>query len=142
MYCRLSPKDIRSCYYHIGETNRPAIFKISSVLPITEQYIAKEYISQGRVLQIQNTALRMALRQKLLKILSYENSFPNRLEQHITDIKAYLTEELFLGRQEKLTPQKPSIQSRLEAAKEKSAQLECDRAHPDRPYKGQKYPSR
>ncbi len=32
----------------------------------------------------------------VLRILSYEGRFPNRLEQHITDIKNYLINELQL----------------------------------------------
>jgi len=38
-FCSLPNRDIRSCYYHIGHTNRPAIFRISNVLPVTESYI-------------------------------------------------------------------------------------------------------
>ena len=38
-YCAMPDRDIRSCYYHLGHTNRPAIFKISNVLPVTEKYM-------------------------------------------------------------------------------------------------------
>lgn len=117
-YCSLPTKDMRSCYYHIGETNRPAVFRISNTLPITDKYIDKEYISQGQQLCIQDARLRNVLRQKLLKILSYENSFPNRLEQHITDIKDYLSHELCLEHSHHKAPAtRPSIHERIEAAK-------------------------
>jgi len=46
-FCALPDRDIRSCYYHLGHTNRPAIFRISNVLPVTDKYIDGEYTSQG-----------------------------------------------------------------------------------------------
>lgn len=33
-FCSLPERDLRSCYYHIGHSDRPAIFKISNALPI------------------------------------------------------------------------------------------------------------
>ena len=95
-YIQLPKNDIRSAYYHIGYTNKPAIYRISNCFPITDKYIAKAYISQGNTLCLKNKQEIETIHKKLLRILSYEGRFPNRLEQHITDIKNYLINELQL----------------------------------------------
>ena len=93
-YENLPKKDIRSCYYHVGYTNKPAIYKVSNSFPVTDEYIERVYESKGKPLVLKNKTEINLLRKKLLRILSYENLFPNRLEQHITDIKNYLKEKL------------------------------------------------
>ena len=100
-YINLSNKDIRSAYYHIGYTNRPALYKISNCFPITDKYIEREYISQGKPLCLKNKQEIEAIESKLFRILSYEGRFPNKLEQHITDIKNHLVSELLEIKQNK-----------------------------------------
>ena len=95
-YCDLPARDIRSCFYHIGHTNRPAIFKISNVLPLTEKYIDHEYISQGEHLFLKNEALLAEIQRKLSRILFAEQKQPNKYEQHITDIYNHLENEMKL----------------------------------------------
>lgn len=93
-YINLPKSDIRSAYYHIGHTNKPALYKISNCFPISDKYIDREYISKGKPLYLKNKQEIETIQKKLLRILSYEGRFPNRLEQHITDIKNYLSNEL------------------------------------------------
>ena len=89
--CGLPDRDIRSCYYHFGHTNRPAIFRISSVLPVTESYIDGEYISQGVHLVLRDTRLIAEITRKLGRILFDERRHPDKYEQRITTIYSHLT---------------------------------------------------
>ena len=93
MLCDLPDRDIRSCYYHIGHTNRPAIYKISNALPITESFINSEYISQGSHLILRDKKLIAELKRKLSRILFDEKRHPNKYEQHISSLYAYLKGE-------------------------------------------------
>lgn len=93
-FCSLPARDIRSCYYHIGHTNRPALFKVSNVLPITANYVSGEYISNGKHLILKDRVLISELSKKVIRILQAEEHSPNKFEQHITDIYNYLSEEL------------------------------------------------
>lgn len=93
-YMACDEKDIRSSYYHIGYTNRKAIFYISSAFPITDKYIQREYTTGGVPLELKRANMKEEITKKLLKILTYENRFPNRLEPHITTIKKILIDEL------------------------------------------------
>ena len=93
-YLELDTRDIRHAFYHIGYTNRKAIFYISSAFPITEKYVLREYTTNGVPLQMKRAALQNEIHKKLLKILTYENRNPNKLEPHITDIKTVLIREL------------------------------------------------
>jgi len=93
-FCALPDRDIRSCYYHIGHTNRPAIFKISRVLPIIQSYISGEYTSQGAHLILKNESLITNIEKKLARILFDEQRHPNKYEQHITTIYTYLLNEI------------------------------------------------
>lgn len=90
----LKEKGIRSAYYFVGETNKPALFKISNVLPISEKYILREYTSNGNPLILQDEAQIKEIRQKLYRILAYEALYPNRLEQKITAVREYICREL------------------------------------------------
>jgi len=92
--CTLPDNDIRSCYYHIGHTNRPAIFKISNVLPITDKYIDREYTSQGKHLILRKTSLADAISKKLSRILYDEKLHPDKYEQKITSLYKYLESQL------------------------------------------------
>lgn len=93
-YIDLDEKDVRSSYYHIGYTNRKAIFYISSAFPVTDRYVLRKYTTNGTPLELKKIRLKDEIRRKLLKIITYENHFPNRLEPHITTIKSALLEEL------------------------------------------------
>ncbi len=92
-YINKDKNDLRSCYYHIGRTTKPALFKISSCFPITEQYIDHEYVSCGKVVVLKNTILVSELERKLRKILAFESTRPNYFSQHITNIKNKLLEK-------------------------------------------------
>ena len=94
-FIQYNKKDIRSCFYHIGNTNEKSIFFISDVVPITDNYIDREYLNQSKKIHIvKNKVLLADLEYKLRRILSYEKNNPNFFRQHITDIKNYLIEEL------------------------------------------------
>lgn len=95
-YLDCDEKDIRSSYYHIGYTNRKALFYISSAFPITDKYILREYTTNGVPLELKRVKMQNDIRKKLLKILTYENQFPNKLEPHITTVKSVLLRELGL----------------------------------------------
>jgi hypothetical protein len=92
--CDLPERDIRSCFYHIGHTNRPAIFKISNVLPVTESHIDGEYISQGVHLMMKSKSQIAAITRKLKRILFDEHLHPDKYEQHITTIYAHISAAL------------------------------------------------
>lgn len=93
-YMEYDEKDIRRCFYHIGYTNRKAIFYISSAFPVTENYILREYTTNGVPLEMKRQNLKQEIQKKLLKILTYENNNPNVLEPRITDIKNSLLQDL------------------------------------------------
>lgn len=93
-YIEFDERDIRSCFYHIGYTNRKALFYISSAFPIIDKYVQREYTTNGIPLELKRVKIQNEVRKKLLKILTYENRFPNKLEPHITTIKDVLLQEL------------------------------------------------
>lgn len=66
---------LRSCFYHIGNTDKRSIFFVSDVLPITNQYIDRAYVSHGRSLVIKNKKLIAELNRKVSRILSYEKNY-------------------------------------------------------------------
>ncbi len=80
--------DLRSCYYHIGKTDVTSIFFLSDAVPITQEYIEREYIGQytKSPYVIKNKQLIAELERKLARILSWEKVNPNYFRQHITDI--------------------------------------------------------
>ena len=93
-YINLPSRDIRSCYYHIGKTDKESLFFVSDAIPITDKYVDRAYVVNGVSYQIKNEAVLRSLRTKLLRILSVENRNPNKFRQHISDVKAYLINEL------------------------------------------------
>jgi len=93
-WCELSDKDIRSVFYHIGHTNRQALYRISNCFPIISKYIEGDYISQGEHLVLANKKEINTIRKKLSRILFDESKHPNKYEQHITSIKAHLLKEI------------------------------------------------
>lgn len=95
-YLNLPQDDIRSCYYHVGRTTVKSIFFISDAIPVTDQYIDREYhrLDRREIYVIKNAVLISELQRKLFRILSVEKSSPNYFRQHITDVKNILIEEL------------------------------------------------
>lgn len=87
-------KGIRSAYYHIGYTNRPALYRISSCFPITEKYIVGEYVSQGKHLILRNPKEIEIIQKKLRRILFDESLHPNKYEQQITKLQEFLIAEM------------------------------------------------
>lgn len=71
MKMRLMDKErgIRSCYYHIGHTNRPAVYRVSSCFPIIDKYIDAPYTSQGSPLVLRSAQEISIIRAKLSRIL-------------------------------------------------------------------------
>lgn len=86
--------DLRSCYYHIGRTTKDAVYKVSSCYPITAKYIDHEFNSCGKHVIIRRAETVNELERKLKRILAFESRKPNYFQQHITDIKNYLLNEL------------------------------------------------
>jgi len=94
-YCALDINEsIRASYYHLGFTNIPALYRISSCLPIIDKYIDEPYSSQGGQLFLKSRHDIEIIRKKLNRILLYERQRPNTFEQHITDIRDFLKSEL------------------------------------------------
>ena len=91
-------KDIRSAYNHIGATSKPALFKISNALPVSDKYISRDYIVNGIQLVMKNRQQISEIQNKLHRILAFEATNPNKLEQHITSLKEYICAELNLER--------------------------------------------
>ena len=128
-YCALPERDIRSCFYHLGHTNRPAIFKISSVLPVTEAHLAGEYISQGIHLVLKNKTHIDAITRKLSRILFDESVHPDKYEQHITTIYNHIAASLARDESvidserenggQPLESKRPSVLAQIKEAKQK-----------------------
>lgn len=93
-YINSKTSNIKSSFYHVGMTNRPCVFCISSCFPIIDKYIEREYIVNGKHLVIYNEKQNKILRTKLKRILKAENNNPNRFEQKITNIRNELIKEL------------------------------------------------
>ena len=94
-YMSYHKRDIRSCFYHVANTTVKSIFFISDVIPITQEYIDRDYLGFDKnVFQIKNKPLIDELERKLKRILSHEKANKNYFRQHITDIKVALIEEL------------------------------------------------
>ena len=71
-----SPKsELRSCFYHVGNTDKKSIFFISDVFPVTEKYIEREYIAHNQPVVIKNKNLIVELNRKVSRILAYEKSY-------------------------------------------------------------------
>lgn len=87
-------EDLRSCYYHIVQGNKTALYKISSCYPITEKYIDHEYTVNRTHVIIRNKEDIAEINRKFKRIISMENRKPNYFSQHIADIKNYLIKEL------------------------------------------------
>ncbi len=93
-WCALNERDIRWAYCHIGHTNRDAVYRISNCFPVIPKYIDAPYISQGIHLVLHNSYDIEIIKKKISRILFAESKNPNKFEQHITDIRNRLIEEL------------------------------------------------
>lgn len=94
-YLSLPEDDIRSCFYHVGKTTTKSIFFISDVIPITSEYIERDYLGYDKKpFTIKNKKLLAELERKLKRILAFENSRKNYFRQNITTIKQILIDEL------------------------------------------------
>nr|DAJ60352.1 MAG TPA: hypothetical protein [Caudoviricetes sp.]DAZ74995.1 MAG TPA: hypothetical protein [Caudoviricetes sp.] len=99
MCMQCDDKDLRSCYYHIVQSNRTALYKISSCYPITNKYIDHEYTVNKIHVVIQKKKDIFEINRKFRRIISMENRKPNYFRQHITDVKNYLIRELEIEKQ-------------------------------------------
>ncbi|RDV25312.1 hypothetical protein C7B90_22810 [Lysinibacillus fusiformis] len=102
-YMNRGNTDISSCYYHVGKTDKKSIFFISDVVPITLNYIEREYlIGKGETRQqyiIKNPNLIKELERKVGRIISFEKNYvaskgQPKFRQRILDIHNYLLAEL------------------------------------------------
>lgn len=93
-YINSKTANIKSSFYHIGMTNRPCVFCISSCFHIIDEYIEREYTVNGKHLIIHNEKQNKILRTKLKRILKAESINSNRFEQKITNIRNELIKEL------------------------------------------------
>ena len=95
-YLSLPDDDIRSCYYHVGNTTTRSIFFISDAIPITDDYIEREYLNRhtNKIHIVKNKTLISEITRKLSRILAYENAKNNSFRQHITDVKLVLISEM------------------------------------------------
>lgn len=91
-YMSCTEDDLRSCYYHVGNTDVKSIFFISDAVPIKDEYVEREYINRytGKIYVIQNKQLIAAVEKKLRRILAFEKQKPNYFRQHITDLVSAL----------------------------------------------------
>lgn len=71
-----SPRsELRSCFYHVGNTDKKSIFFISDVLPVIEKYIERAYIAHKQPVVIKNKTLIVELNRKVSRILAYEKGY-------------------------------------------------------------------
>ena len=91
-YISFPEDDLRSCYYHVGNTDVKSIFFISDAVPITDEFVEREYLSRytGQIYVIQNKPLIVEVERKLKRILAFEKQRNNYFRQHITDLVAEL----------------------------------------------------
>ena len=95
-YINYNEGSVGWAYYHIAKTNKPAIYNISSVFPITDHYIERSWILNDKPFVVPYTSVHKIIKAKMRRILSEEIRFPNKFEQHITVIKDILINELQL----------------------------------------------
>ena len=78
-FLNYNTNDIRSCYYHVGNTDIKSIFFISDIVPITDKYIERSYLGKytKKPYVIKNKVLLSELIRKAKRILAWENANPN-----------------------------------------------------------------
>lgn len=102
-YMGRSDQEISSCFYHVGKTDKKSIFFISDVVPITLEYIEREYLvgpssSQAQYV-IKNPKLIKELERKVSRIIAYEKNYTAskgepKFRQRILDMQDYLINEI------------------------------------------------
>jgi len=101
-YMERADHDISSCFYHVGNTDKRSIFFVSDVVPITVNYIEREYeVGAGKNKAqyiIKNQKLIAELNRKVGRIISFEKGYRKtgriKFRQHILGIFDRLEEEL------------------------------------------------
>ncbi|MCL2860065.1 MAG: hypothetical protein FWF46_05830 [Oscillospiraceae bacterium] len=93
-YINMPRSTVASSYYHIGHTNIPCVFCISSTFPVIDRYVEREYTVNGQHLIINDELQSAQIKKKLGTILQAENKFPNRFEQRITYIQEILKKQI------------------------------------------------
>ena len=95
-YLNYDESDIRSCFYHVGNTDVKSIFFITDIVPITDKYIERSYLNfhTQNPYVIKNKKLIGEITRKVKRILAWENANPNYYRKHITDLKNYLLSEI------------------------------------------------
>lgn len=95
-YLDYDESDIRSCFYHVGNTDVKSIFFITDIVPITDKYIERSYLNYHtkNPYIIKNKKLISEVTRKVKRILAWENANPNYYRQHITDLKNHLISEI------------------------------------------------
>lgn len=79
---------------YVVNSNKKALYKISSCYPITDKYIDHEFQINGKHVVIKNNKDISEINKKFRKIIAFENRRPNYFPQRITDIKNCLITEL------------------------------------------------
>lgn len=96
-------RDISSCYYHVGKTDKDSIFFVSDVVPITMKYIEREYLvgpkSNNKQYIIKNPKLISELERKVGRIIRFEKNYTQskgkpKFRQRFLEIYNYLEQEL------------------------------------------------
>ncbi len=92
-YCQSPSDEMRHNYYAIGETTRPALFRVSNIIPITDKYIEREFTVGYAHVVMKKPAMWEEIGDKARRILADEGRFPNKYEQHITSVKGFVLAE-------------------------------------------------
>lgn len=89
-FISLPKSDLRSCYYVIWKTTKPAIYKISSCFPVLESYVERPFTSYGQPVVMKRREKIMEIETKLKRILAFEANRPDYFPQKITTLKNHL----------------------------------------------------
>lgn len=105
-YLDKDAKDITSCYYHVGKTDKKSIFFISDAIPITAKYIERQYLvgpkSNQNQYVIKNKSIINELNRKLGRIISFEKNYYNskgeyKFRQNMLGVYSYLLSEIVVN---------------------------------------------
>ena len=88
-YMNYDKKDIRSCFYHIGNTNEKSIFFISDAVPFTEKYIDREYKNKTKKMNYQTQAAAPEYQVPPKFIMENPHSSPQFLRNCAGDIPTF-----------------------------------------------------
>lgn len=86
-------RSVKRNYFETATIDKREVYlKISSVLPVTDKYIYHNFTRANIPVKFNQQAKLKIIKNKLLRILSFENRNPDKLEQKIT-----LTKERILA---------------------------------------------